>query len=93
MASTGEQKALLVGLILAHARLVAAMSGIAPLVLLDEVAAHLDPRRRHGLFEALERLGGQIWMTGADPALFAELGGDADLLYVRPGRVEPLVRS
>jgi DNA replication and repair protein RecF len=88
--STGEQKALLVGLILAHARLVAAMSGIAPLVLLDEVAAHLDPRRRAGLYEALETLGGQVWMTGADPALFAELGARAQCFEVRPGRVEPL---
>jgi DNA replication and repair protein RecF len=87
--STGEQKALLVGLILAHARLVAAMSGIAPLVLLDEVAAHLDPRRRSGLYEALESLGGHVWMTGADPALFAELKGRADLLHVTPGQVEP----
>jgi DNA replication and repair protein RecF len=86
--STGEQKALLVGLILAHARLVAAMSGIAPLVLLDEVAAHLDPHRRSGLYEALQTLGGQVWMTGADPALFAELEGCADLLHVTPGRVE-----
>ena len=50
------------------------MSGLAPLVLLDEVAAHLDPRRRAGLFEALDALPGQVWMTGADPALFAELG-------------------
>jgi DNA replication and repair protein RecF len=90
MASTGEQKALLVGLVLAQARLVAAMSGIAPLVLLDEVAAHLDPGRRRGLFEALETLGGQVWMTGADPALFTELSGRADLLHVAPGRVEPL---
>jgi DNA replication and repair protein RecF len=86
--STGEQKALLIGLILAHARLVAAMSGIAPLVLLDEVAAHLDPRRRGALFEALENLGGQVWMTGADPSLFAELEGRAELLHVTPGRVE-----
>ena len=86
--STGEQKALLVGLILAHARLVTAMSGIAPLVLLDEVAAHLDPGRRSGLYQALENLGGQVWMTGADPALFAELEGRADLLHVTPGRVE-----
>jgi DNA replication and repair protein RecF len=86
--STGEQKALLVGLILAHARLVAAMSGIAPLVLLDEIAAHLDPRRRSGLYEALDTLGGQVWMTGADSTLFAELEGRADLLHVTPGRVE-----
>jgi DNA replication and repair protein RecF len=89
-ASTGEQKALLIGLVLAHARLVANMSGIAPFVLLDEVAAHLDPRRRAGLFEALEALGGQVWMTGADPSLFAELEGRADVLQVEPGRIEPV---
>jgi DNA replication and repair protein RecF len=86
--STGEQKALLIGLVLAQARLVAAMSGIAPLVLLDEVAAHLDPRRRDALFSALGELAGQVWMTGADPGLFAELGGRADFLHVMPGRVE-----
>lgn len=86
-ASTGEQKALLVGLVLAHARLVEAMSGIAPLILLDEVAAHLDPRRRAGLFEALEALPGQVWMTGADEALFAELSGRADLVRVSEGRI------
>jgi DNA replication and repair protein RecF len=89
-ASTGEQKALLIGLVLAHARLVAAMSGLSPLVLLDEVAAHLDPRRRSGLFDALEALGAQVWMTGADPALFAELGSRADHLRVTPGAVETL---
>ena len=88
MASTGEQKALLVGLVLAHARLVETMSGLAPLVLLDEVAAHLDPRRRAGLFDALETLGGQVWMTGADPALFADLKGRADLLQVVAGSVK-----
>lgn len=89
-ASTGEQKALLIGLILAHARLVGSMSGIAPFVLLDEVAAHLDPRRRAGLFDALEALGGQVWMTGADPSLFAELKGRADLLQVSPGVIDPI---
>jgi DNA replication and repair protein RecF len=89
MCSTGEQKALLIGLILAHARLVAAMTGIAPLVLLDEVAAHLDPLRRAGLFDSVDKLGSQVWMTGADPALFAELEGRADLLHVLPGRIEP----
>jgi len=87
-ASTGEQKALLIGLVLAHARLVASMSGITPFVLLDEVAAHLDPRRRAGLFAALESLGGQVWMTGADPGLFAELEGRADVLQVSPGVIE-----
>ncbi|MBM6594081.1 DNA replication/repair protein RecF [Microvirga pudoricolor] len=89
-ASTGEQKALLIGLVLAHARLVAAMSGLAPFILLDEVAAHLDPKRRAGLFAELEKLGGQVWMTGADPALFAELQGRADVLQVRPGVIEPI---
>jgi DNA replication and repair protein RecF len=89
-ASTGEQKALLIGLVLAHAGLVASMSGIAPFVLLDEVAAHLDPRRRAGLFTALEALGGQVWMTGADPSLFAELEGRADVLQVSPGVIEPI---
>jgi DNA replication and repair protein RecF len=86
-ASTGEQKALLIGLVLAHARLVQAMSGLSPIILLDEVAAHLDPRRRAGLFEALDALPGQVWMTGADEALFAELGGRADVVRVVDGRV------
>jgi DNA replication and repair protein RecF len=89
-ASTGEQKALLIGLVLAHARLVHAMSGMPPLILLDEVAAHLDPGRRRALFEVLGQLGGQVWMTGADPALFAELGDRADLLSVEPGSVIPI---
>lgn len=84
--STGEQKALLIGLILAHARLVATMSGIAPLVLLDEVAAHLDPRRRAALFGALDQLGSQIFMTGADLALFADLPTSAITCLVTPGQ-------
>ena len=86
-ASTGEQKALLTGLVLAHARLVASMSAIAPLALLDEVAAHFDPRRRAALFDRLEALGGQVWMTGADEAAFADLRGRAAFLRVTPGRV------
>ena len=88
--STGEQKALLIGLVLAHARLVAAMSGIAPFVLLDEIAAHLDPRRRAALFEALAALGGQVWMTGADAALFGNLPETAQRFLVTPGRIAPL---
>jgi DNA replication and repair protein RecF len=83
--STGEQKALLVGLVLAHARLVADMSGLAPLALLDEVAAHFDPRRRAALFEALERIGGQVFVTGADPGAFTGLR--AKIHEVTPGRV------
>src|SRR3954449_2670403 len=73
-ASTGEQKALLIGLILAHATLVAEMTGIIPLLLLDEIVAHLDPGRRAALFEELAKLGAQIWLTGADPAAFADIG-------------------
>lgn len=86
--STGEQKALLMGLTLAHARLVGEMTGKAPLLLLDEVAAHFDPKRREALFGELEALGGQVWMTGADPLLFATLDGRAEMLLVTPGRIE-----
>jgi len=86
-ASTGEQKALLIGLVLAHAGLVAEMTGFAPILLLDEVIAHLDPARRSALFAALEKLGAQVWMTGADPAAFAEIADRAQLFEVSPGRV------
>jgi DNA replication and repair protein RecF len=85
-ASTGEQKALLIGLVLAHAALVADMSGAAPVILLDEVVAHLDPSRRAALFAALGRLGAQVWMTGADPAAFAEVPAGAEIFDVTPGR-------
>jgi DNA replication and repair protein RecF len=86
-ASTGEQKALLIGLVLAHARLIAEMSGFAPVLLLDEVAAHLDPSRRAALQTELAALGAQVWMTGADPALFAEISGDAKFIDVESGRL------
>ena len=86
-ASTGEQKALLIGLILAHASLLTEMSGFAPVLLLDEVIAHLDPERRTALFGELAGLGAQVWMTGADPAAFAELERRAEVLEVSPGRV------
>ncbi|MBN9434058.1 MAG: DNA replication/repair protein RecF [Bosea sp.] len=89
-ASTGEQKALLVGIVLAHARLVASVSGLAPLVLLDEVAAHLDRRRRAALYAALDALGSQVFMTGADPALFGELPAGAEIFSVASGNVTPL---
>ncbi|WP_150287430.1 DNA replication/repair protein RecF [Rhabdaerophilum calidifontis] len=85
--STGEQKALLIGLLLAQAGLIRQMRGAAPLLLLDELAAHLDPERRAALFRGLERLGGQVFMTGTDPQLFAGLGADAALLAVAEGRV------
>src|SRR5579863_684925 len=86
-ASTGEQKALLIGLVLAHARLIAEMSGFAPVLLLDEVVAHLDPSRRAALQTELAALGAQAWMTGADPALFAEISGDATFVDVQAGRL------
>jgi DNA replication and repair protein RecF len=82
-ASTGEQKALLIGLILAHAALVADMTGATPVILLDEVVAHLDPARRAALFDALDRIGSQVWMTGADPAAFADIAARADVIDVR----------
>ncbi|MGL5363110.1 MAG: DNA replication/repair protein RecF [Bosea sp. (in: a-proteobacteria)] len=86
--STGEQKALLIALVLAHARLVASMSGIAPLVLLDEVAAHLDPRRRAALYATLSGIGAQVWMTGADPALFEDLPEGSTRFKVVAGKVD-----
>jgi len=88
--STGEQKALLVGLVLAHARLVAAMSRLAPIVLMDEIAAHFDPRRRTALYEALGELGCQVWMTGADEGLFRDLPAGSARLVVTPGRADRL---
>ena len=86
-ASTGEQKALLIGLVLAHANLVAEMTGITPLLLLDEVVAHLDPGRREALFDELANLGAQVWMTGADPAAFASVGSGADVFNVEAGQI------
>jgi len=88
-ASTGEQKALLIRLVLAHARLIKEMTGFAPLLLLDEVVAHLDPARRTALYDALSMLGAQVWMTGADPAAFGDIVGRAQVLEVRGGAVEP----
>ena len=87
-ASTGEQKALLIGLVLAHARLIADMSGFAPVLLLDEVVAHLDPSRRAALQAELAALGAQVWMTGADPALFAEIS-NGEFVGVDSGRLTP----
>src|SRR4029078_13564094 len=72
-ASTGEQKPLLIGLVLAHARFIAEMSGSTPVLLLDEVVAHLDPGRRSALHGELAELGAQVWMTRADPALFVAI--------------------
>ena len=84
--STGEQKALLLGLILAHADLVAERAGRRPILLLDEVAAHLDPSRRAALFARLALAGGQVWMTGTERNLFDAIG-KATWLTVENGRI------
>ncbi|WP_171188063.1 MULTISPECIES: DNA replication/repair protein RecF [unclassified Ruegeria] len=80
--STGEQKALLVSLILSNARALAEMVGAPPIVLLDEVAAHLDADRRAALYDEICALGAQAWMTGTGPELFAELGDRAQTVVV-----------
>jgi len=90
LSSTGEQKALLIGLILAHAELVAGMSGMTPILLLDEVAAHLDAGRRAALFERLAALGGQTFVTGTDAAFFSDLPAGAARYRVAAGAVDRL---
>lgn len=86
--STGEQKALLLGLVLAHAALVEARVGRRPILILDEVGAHLDNSRRATLFARLAALGGQVWMTGADAALFDGLSGGARRFAMSDGQVD-----
>lgn len=88
--STGEQKALLIGIIMAHARLIAARDKAMPLLLLDEVAAHLDERRRTALFDEIAELGLQAWMTGTDPNLFENLRDRAQYLHVAAGHIMPV---
>lgn len=88
--STGEQKALLISLILANARALRDDFGAPPILLLDEVTAHLDADRRAALFNELHALGAQAWLTGTGPELFAELGHRATLLSVQddgPGSI------
>jgi DNA replication and repair protein RecF len=87
--STGQQKALLVSVVLAEARLRAAAGDRQPILLLDEVAAHLDGERRAGLFAALHDLGAQAWLTGTDAATFAPLGGRAQFFLVRNAILQP----
>ena len=86
--STGEQKALLVGLVLAHAGLTRRISGFPPVMLLDEIAAHLDAGRRAALFDLIDDLGGQAFMTGTDAAMFAALGDRAAHFTVDAGTVQ-----
>jgi DNA replication and repair protein RecF len=85
--SSGEQKALLIGLILAKAEFIMDIEGAAPLVLLDEVAAHLDEARRRALFGEILRLSAQAWMTGTDRDLFAPIAQEAQILAVNRGKI------
>ena len=85
--STGEQKALLISIVLADARLQAARLGRAPILLLDEVAAHLDDTRRAALFDELVMIGGQAWLTGTDATLFSPLQGKAQFVTVSQGEI------
>lgn len=87
--STGEQKALLLSIVLAHADLVADRRGARPILLLDEVAAHLDPSRRAALFSRLSASGGQVWMTGTEPALFTDAPKETQRLTVSGGTLRP----
>jgi DNA replication and repair protein RecF len=87
LCSTGEQKALLIGLVLAHAELVTDRSGRRPILLLDEVAAHLDPTRRAALFARLGESGGQVWMSGTELSLFAGIHGEATWIEIADGRL------
>ncbi len=86
-ASTGEQKALLIAIVLAHARLIAAERGAPPVLLLDEIVAHLDGERRRHLFEALIDLGAQAWMSGTDEALFRPLGRAAQFFRIKDAAI------
>jgi DNA replication and repair protein RecF len=89
LCSTGEQKALLIAILLAHARLRAASSGAPPILLLDEVAAHLDERRRDALFAALEALGAQAWLTGTEARLFAGLADTGQFFTIADAEIRP----
>jgi DNA replication and repair protein RecF len=89
LCSTGEQKALLIAILLATARLQQAKRGAAPLLLLDEIAAHLDAGRRAALFAEILDLGAQAWMTGTDAALFSGFGQAAQYFTVDRGQLTP----
>ena len=91
--STGEQKALLIAILLADARLHTARRGVRPLLLLDEVAAHLDAARREALLAEVLSLGGQAWLTGTERSVFVGLGGNAQWLGVEDSTVSPQTES
>jgi len=86
-ASTGEQKAILISLILAHGRMLARLWGRVPVLLLDEIAAHLDRARRAALFDAISELGAQTWITGTDESLFSPLVGRAQFYTITKGQI------
>lgn len=86
--STGEQKALLIGIILAHAHLIKAERGAPPILLLDEVAAHLDENRRTALYKILGDTGGQVWLTGTDENLFTPVRNTAQFFHVQSAQIE-----
>ena len=88
LCSSGEQKALLIAIVLANARVEAARQGRAPILLLDEVAAHLDAARREGLMDEVLALGGQAWFTGTDAELFRPLRGRAQCFAVDAARLQ-----
>ena len=90
LASTGEQKALLIAILLAHVALQQAIRGEPPLLLLDEISAHLDESRRAALFDVLVRLDSQAWLSGTDAVLFAQLRRHAQFLSVRDGTLSSL---
>jgi DNA replication and repair protein RecF len=85
--STGEQKALLIGIVLSHARLIAAERGAPPILLLDEIAAHLDDGRRAALYEILQDLKAQVWMTGTDRSLFDAVQDSAQFFEIDDGQI------
>ena len=89
LCSTGEQKALVVGIVMANARLQSRLRGAAPLLLMDEVAAHFDEAHRRALFAEITALGVQAWLTGTDAALFAPLGDQAQFFRVAAATVAP----
>jgi DNA replication and repair protein RecF len=88
--STGEQKALLIGLLLAHCDAIAhRQDGVTPILILDEITAHLDPKRRAALFDEIVAMGTQAWMSGTDPEAFAALSGRGQFFRVEEGRATP----
>ena len=87
LCSTGEQKALLLGIVLAHIRLVADVSAMVPVVLLDEIAAHLDADRRAALFDMIDDMRCQTFMTGTDADLFSSIKGEVQYMVIADGEI------